>query len=174
VTNFGSFLNEFALNLLIALVVFAGMGLPIFAIFYNRFIDNRTDRNEHTSLYVAIGVLITLIVGGLFSWKAMILYLVLFGLSGLPMIVGEFQRTDRKHKERAARSVRRKRLPYAVNGRIEDAYDAMKEVQRLIGVAMKYNGKNVESAIPLAGATTEINLALSRLMEVKSIQLLEE
>jgi len=162
-TNYGSFLNEFAANLILALAVFAVMGLPTFGFFYNRFIDKRSDRNEHTSLYVAGGVMVTLLVGGLFSWKAMLLYAVLFFLSGFLMIAGEFERTTR-----------RKRYPYAATGRINDAYDNTKEALRLVALAMKNNGRNVETALPLAAATTEINKALILLNEVKNIQLLEE
>jgi hypothetical protein len=156
------------------------MGLPIFSFFYNRFIDQLDGKREHTSIYVAVGVLVTLAFGALFSWRASLLYLVLFGLSGLPMIFGEFRRTDQKHNaeklkiEEASKQPRRKRIPYAANARIEDAYDAIKEAQRLVALALKNNGKNVESALPLAMASTELNLAMTRLNEVKLIQQIEE
>jgi len=167
----GDFLNEFAVNLLPALTVFAMMGLPIFSHFYNQLMDKLANRSEHTSIYVAIGVAVTVVVGGLFSWKSALLYAILFGLSGMPMIIGEFRRTEVKVAEK---SLRRRRLPYAANGCIEDAHDAVKEAQRLIGVALKNNGKNVEAALSLAGASTEISLALSKLIELKSIQYVDK
>ena len=166
------FLNEYVMNSLPALIVFVVWLLPSFGYFYNKLMDRLTSRLEHTSLYVAIGVAVTIAVGALFSWKAALMYLILFGLSGLPMIIGEFKRTERKII--SAKAPRRKRLPYAANGRIEDAYDYVKEGQRLIDVAMKNNGQNVESALPLAEATTVLNRALTNLMEVKMIQNVEK
>lgn len=164
----GDFLNEFAVNMSVlpALIVFAALGLPTFGYFYNRLIDKLGD-HEHISLYVAIGNFVTILVGSLFSWKAGLLFLGLFLLDGLPMIAGEYRRTHRKSVEK---TLRRKRLPYAANARIEDAYDALREAQRLVGVAMKHNGRNVEAALPLAEASSQINLALSRLVELKGIQ----
>jgi len=168
------FLNEFAVNLQGALAVFAVMGLPTFSYFYNLFIDKRSDRNEHTSLYVAGGVLVTLLVGGLFSWKAMALYLALFFLSGSPMIRGEFKRTDRRYQQAKEKNLRRRRLPYAANGMIADAHDAAKEAQRLIGMALKSNGRNVQTAIQLAAAGSEVNEIISKMVELKLIQNVNE
>lgn len=168
----GSFLNEFAANLLTALAVFAVMGLPIFSIFYNTLMDRLASRNEHPSLYVAIGVGVTLLVGGLFSWKAMLLYAALFFLSGLPMIVGEFKRTEKKRER--VKSLRRKRLPYAANGMIADVHDAAKEAHRLTMMAVRSNGKNVETAVQLAGIGAELNEIITKTVELKLIQQIEE
>lgn len=170
------FVNEFALNMqmLPSLIVFVVLGLPIFGYFYNKLMDNLSLRGEHTSLYVAIGCFVVLVFGALISWRASLMFLALFALAGFPMIVGEFKRTEERKQSTKTKNLRRKRLPYAANGMIADAEDAAKEVQRLIGVAMKYNGKNIESAIPLAEATSQINLALTRLMEVKVIQQVDE
>ena len=170
----GAFLNEFAANLFTSLAVFAVMGLPIFSHFYNKLMDRLDKRSEHTSLYVAIGVAVTLAVGGLFSWKAMVLYLVLFALSGMPMIVGEFKRTDLKHQEVKDKNLRRRRLPYAANGMIADAHDAAKEAQRLIALAIRSNGKNVETTLQLAAAGTEVNEIISKMVELKLIQIVNE
>lgn len=165
----GDFLNEFAVNLLPTLAVFSALSLPIFGYFYNRLMNRLHGRNEHTSLFVAIGVSVTLLVSGLFSWRSMLLSFILFGLSGLPMIVGEFKRT-----EKTVHAPRRKRIPYAANGCIEDAHDAMKESLRLVCLAMKANGKNIESAIPLAHASTEINRAMAKIVELRLIQQIQE
>lgn len=170
----GAFLNEFAANLLQTLAVFAVMFLPGFSYFYNGLMDRLSHRGEHTSLYVAIGVSVTLLVGGLFSWKAMALYLVLFALSGVPMIVGEFKRTELRHHEETNITMRRKRLPYAANRIIADAHDAAREAQRLIGMALKSNGKNVETALQLAAVGAEVNEIISKMVELKLIQNVSE
>ena len=63
--NLGSFLNEYAANshVLSVWLVAVLIGLPVFAFFYNRFID-RLKGKEHTSLYVAFGNLVTIFGGG--------------------------------------------------------------------------------------------------------------
>ena len=168
--NYGSFLNEFAANLIPALAVFAAMFLPVFSIFYNGLMDRLSNRSEHTSLYVAIGVLVTLAVGGLFSWKAMALNVALFALSGLPMIIGEFRRTEKKIKKHIAR---RKRLPYAANGRIDDATMAVNEASRLLGMCLRERNETAR-ALQLATASHEIDVAHKSLLELKLIQQIEE
>jgi hypothetical protein len=166
------FLNEFVgkLQALPALIVFVLLSLPTFGYFYNKLMDRILSRTEHTSLYVVGGVAVTLAAGALFSWKSGLLYFLLFALSGLPMIVGEFRRTEQHNKTVRENKLRRKRLPYAVNGYIEDAYDAANAAQKLLDVAMKHNGKNVESAIPLAHASQEMSMVISNLVQVKLIQ----
>jgi hypothetical protein len=170
------FTNEFAANpqILPALIVFVSIALPIFGYFYNRLMDRLNGTKEHTSLYVAIGVAVTLLAGGLFSWRAALMYAALFTLSGLPMIAGEFRRTEEKKAASKTRTLRRKRLPYAANGRIEDAYDSVKEAQRLIGLAFKNNGTEPKSAVPMAEASHQLSTALIKLMEVKAIQQVDE
>lgn len=168
----GNFLNEFLLNsdLFAAVIVFVAVALPVFGHFYNQFIDGLKSRTEHTSLYVVGGVFVTIVAGALFSWKSALMFLVLFGLSGLPMIVGEFKRTD--HRVRLARVTKnkRKRLPYVANALIEEAFDDVKEAQRLIDVAFKNNGMNVPSALAMADASQKLSKAVSSLVELKGIQ----
>jgi hypothetical protein len=169
----GAFLNEFAVNLMPALAVFAVMSLPIFSVFYNQLMDRLAHRSEHTSLYVAIGVAVTLLVGGLFSWKAMLLYLALFALSGMPMIVGEFRRTERRHQQDSKPAPRRRRLPYAANGFIAEAYDNASEIQRLLKLALKSNGNNVATALQLSAMSGEVTGIIKNLLELKQIQNVE-
>ncbi len=170
------FWNQYVtkLQLLPALFVFAALGLPTFGYFYNQLMDRLQSKHEHISIYVAVGVAVNILIGAIFSWKSALLFFSLFSLSGLPMIVGEFKRTEYKKQIARSTRLRRKRLPYAANGCIEDAHDALKEAQRLVCMAMKHNGKNVESAISLAGASTEINQALGKLVELKLIQNMDE
>ena len=83
----GAFSNEFDAKLLIGLGVFALMAAPMFGYFYNKLMDRLDNEHEHTSLYVAGGNLFTLLIGALISWKAALLFFVLFALDGMPMIV---------------------------------------------------------------------------------------
>jgi predicted membrane channel-forming protein YqfA (hemolysin III family) len=172
----GVFVNEFAANpqVLPALVVFLLLSLPTFGYFYNKLMDRLNGRGEHMSLYVAIGCFVVLVFGSLISWRAALLYLFLFVLSGLPMIAGEFKRTEDRKTTSKTRSLRRKRLPYAANGCIEDAHDAAKEAQRLLGLAFKNNGKNPESSLPMAEASHHMNVVISKLVELKVIQNVDE
>jgi len=164
----GDFVNEFAVNLLPALTVFAVMGLPTFGYFYNLLMDRLHWRSEHTSLYVAIGEFAIIVVIGLFSWKAAVLSFVGNALAGAFMIAGEFRRTEAKKLQ--GKSLRRKRLPYAASGCIEDAYDAAQEAQRQLVIAFKSNGENVKCALPMAQASHELSIALTKLMELRNIQ----
>ncbi len=171
------FVNEFAANpqVLPALIVFIICALPTFGYFYNRLMDRLMNGNkERTSLYVAIGVFVTILFGGLVSWRASLMFLGLFALSGMPMIVGEFKRMDRRRETIHVKAMRRKRLPYAANGCIADAHDAAKEAQRLLTVAFKNNGKCVESSLPMSEASHQISLVISKLVELKLIQQVDE
>ena len=172
--NLGSFLNEFAAksSLFWALFVGAIFSLVIFGYFYKRLMDHLKDGDEHTSLYVAIGVGATILVAALFSWKAGLLNLIFFAASGLPMILGEFRRTKAKVEERT-KTPRRKRLPYAANGRIDDAVMDVKEASRLLGMALKEKEPTAR-ALQLAQASHELNDASTKLLELKLIQQIEE
>ena len=169
----GDFVNEFAANPQVfpALIVFLLLASPTFGYFYNRWIDNLIRPGEHTSLYVAGGVLITLALGALVSFRGAVLYLALFALTGLPMIAGEFKRTEERRSASKTKNLRRKRLPYAANGAIADAHDAAREAQRLLSVAFKNNGKCVESSLPMSEASHQLSLVISKLVELKLIQM---
>jgi len=110
----GNFGNEFGKELGIAIGVFIFFGAIAFGYFYNKLMD-KLKEGEHTSLYVMIGVAITLAFVALFSWKAALLTIIVFALTGTPMIVGDFKRTLRKSK-----ASRRKPMPYVANGLIDD------------------------------------------------------
>ena len=161
----GAFLNELDANLQSALVVFIVIGAPVFGYFYNRLMDSLKGEHEHTSLYVAIGVTITLGFGALLSWKASLLLLSIFCLTGLPMIVGEFLRTEKKRKS----TPRRKRLPYAANGILDEARIAATETHRLIGKALQANTLE-EIYKHLASASHELTTVNNKITEVKQIQ----
>jgi len=168
--NMGLFLNEFAAKLFWPLAVAAMFILPIFGHFYNKLMDKLEGKDEHTSLYVALGNLVTIGIASIFSWKAALLFLILFMADGTPMIFGEFKRTERRAKKKTPR---RKRIPYAANGRIDDATLDVKEASRLIGKALKEKDMTI-SAVQLAEAGHELNDAHAKLVELKLIQQIEE
>lgn len=163
----GDFLNEYAANLevFLPLVVIAALGLPVFAYFFNDFID-KLDDGEHTSVYVAFGVGITIVVAALFSWKGALLHLILFTLDGLPMIVGDYRRA---RKQKLEKTIRVKRLPYKANAFIDDIEMAAKESRRMLNSAFKTKD-DMERAIKLATISNELNIISEKIYELKSIQ----
>jgi hypothetical protein len=163
--NTGLFLNESAPNLHVGLVVFIVIGAPTFGYFFNRLMDRLNPKYEHTSLYVVIGVFVTLVFISLLSWKSAVFNLVVFGLTGLPMIVGEFLRTERKRK-----TARVKRLPYKANGLIDDAKMASTQAHQHIARALNTNDPETQYK-HLAAAGLELTTVFNRLNEVKQIQL---
>jgi len=172
--NLGDFLNEYVANSPVFWGLFVGaiFSLAIFGYFYNRLMDHLKDGDEHTSIYVAIGVGVTIAVAAIFSWKAGLLNLILFAASGLPMIIGEFRRTKVKVEEKKS-TPRRKRLPYAANGRIDDASMSVKEASRLLGMSLKEKDGTAR-ALQIASASHELNSAHEKLVELKLIQQIEE
>jgi len=106
----GPFSNQFDVKLQIGIAVFILLAAPIFGYFYNKAL-NKVGENEHTSLYVVIGVFFTIAFGALISWKSALMMLILFGLTGIPMIAGEYKRSAKKQKtpRRKKTSIRRQR-----------------------------------------------------------------
>jgi hypothetical protein len=154
----GDFGNEYVANLqvLLPLIVAIVLGLPMFGHAYNKLMDALKGK-EHTSIYVAGGVLFTLAAGALISWKSALLFTVLFALDGIFMIVGEFKRTEKQSK-----TPRRKRMPYAANGLIDDAKIAATEIHKLMGKEM--------NMLELVKVQRELTTVLLRLEELKNIQ----
>lgn len=169
--NLGDFLNEYAAKLFWPMAVAALFLLPIFGHFYNKLMDALDGNDEHASIYVALGNLATIGAAALFSWKAGLLFLIFFIADGLPMIYGEFKRTSKRVYEK--KQPRRKRLPYAANGRVDDATMAISEAQRLVGKALKEKDLAIRS-LQLAEAIHELGHAHAKLLEVKLIQQIEE
>lgn len=161
----GSFGNEYAANLQILwpLSIAIIFLLLNFGYFYNRLMDSLKGK-EHTSLYVAGGVLVTIAVAALISWKSALLFTVLFTLDGIPMIVGEFKRT---HKQE--RQSRRKRMPYVCNGLIDEAKMSAEKINRLIGKAIEKEDWKL-----IAQLSNENTVVLLKLTELKNIQINEK
>lgn len=157
----GDFGNEYVANLQVIypLGVALIFLLIIFGYFYNRLMGALKGK-EHTSLYVAGGVLITLAAGAVISWKSALLYLILFALDGIFMMVGEFKRTEKQ-----AKSPRRRRMPYAANGLIDDAKMSATELHKHIGQYLQSNDPKQINQMQV-----EVTTILVRLTELKNIQ----
>jgi hypothetical protein len=163
----GTFLNQYAVNLqvLLPLAVAILISLPVFGYFYNKLM-NSLHATEHSSIYVAIGVAVTLAAGALISWKASLLFAVLFSLDGIFMIAGEFKRTDKKHK-----SIRRKRYPYVANGLLDEIKMSITSARKCLGNCIK--NKNVSDA-DINLLEHELNNINLKVLEIQNIQLNEK
>lgn len=157
----GDFGNEYVSNLqvFLPLIVALVILLPLFGWLYNRLMDSLKGK-EHTSIYVTGGVLITIAAGAAISWKSALLFLVLFVLDGVFMIVGEFQRTEKQ-----AKTPRRKRMPYAANGLIDEAKMAAAELHKHIGQYLQSDDPKQINQMQV-----EVTTILLKLTELKSIQ----
>ena len=163
----GSFLNQYAVNLqvILPLAVAILIGLPVFGYSYNKLMDALNGK-EHASIYVACGVLLTLAVGALISWKSALLFTILFALDGFFMIAGEFKRTEKKQK-----SVRRKRYPYTANGILEEAKMAIASARRTYGKAIKAGKVTPDDLLLIEHELNTINL---KILEIQQIQISEK
>jgi len=164
----GNFGNEYVANLQIALplavaIIFL---LIIFGYFYNRLMDSLNGK-EHSSLYVAGGVIITVGAAALISWKSALLFTVLFILDGIFMIAGEFKRTEKKHRS----SPRRKRMPYVANGLLDEAKMAITEARNRLGKGIKNGGVTSEDLHVIEHELNTVNL---KILEVQHIQVNEK
>jgi hypothetical protein len=158
----GDFLNEYAANpqVIFPLVVTIIFTLVIFGYFYNRLMDKLRGK-EHTSIYVAGGVIVTITAAALISWKSALLFAVLFVLDGIFMMVGEYKRTERKQRS----APRRKRMGYAANGLIDEAKMSATEIHRLMGKELEAHEPGI-----LLKIQRELTTILLRLEELKKIQ----
>jgi len=149
----GDFLNGFVQDpqnfwTAIASVVVA---LAIFGWRYNKWMDDLgEDKDGYTALLVALGVVVTQLGVAVISWRAAVLGVALYFADGLFMIFGDIRRSLTKRKKDAKKKApRRKPLPYAAAGLIDDALIALSEAQRemkaLLGVCFgeNYGRENV-------------------------------
>lgn len=156
----GDFLNEYAakLQVFFPVIVAVIILLPVFGYFYNRLMDKLKGK-EHMSVYVAGGVLVTLGAGALISWKSSLLFLVLFGLDGIFMMVGEYKRTEKQAKTRV------KRLPYKANAMIDAAKMSATSMHMLIGKMLETPDEKLLNRVQ-----HELTTVMVTLEELKNIQ----
>ena len=163
----GNFLNEFAANLqvFLPLVVGLALGLLIFGYFYNRIVAG--DKTGQRSLYVIGGVLVTLLAGALFSWKAAALYLVLFSLSGLFMAIGDYQRG--RAAANAPKKPRIKRSSYKINGLVDACAMSVEQSNQYLLDALRKNDR-ADLIQLIALAQNEYSNMRLAIQQIRSIQ----
>lgn len=167
IVKFGDFLNEYAtkLHVFLPLVVGVAISLPVFSIFYNRLMDKLDENSEeHTSIWVAIGVAVVIGAGALFSWKMAVFMLSLFALAGFPMIFGDFRREDK----RKANARNPKRLPYKANAILDEIRMATTEARTVLGKSIKEEREPTDKEI--VRIERELNTTLLRLAELDVLQ----
>lgn len=159
--NLGDFLNQYVAKLqvfspvIVAIIIL----LPFFGYFYNKLMDKLKGK-EHTSMYVAGGVLVTLGAGALISWKSALLFLILFALDGAFMIVGEYKRTEKQ-----AKAPRVKRLPYKANAIIDDLKLSATSINHILGKEI-----DTHEAQNITRIQRELATVLVSIEELKNIQ----
>jgi hypothetical protein len=98
----------------------------------------------------------------LFSWKAALMYLGLFSLSGIFMVIGNYQRDFKKAKSS-------KRGPY-VGGYISAAAMAGEEAARYLCQALKKRNDTNEMLAMIGLANQELTTLRMNLSDVKRIK----
>jgi hypothetical protein len=73
--------------------------LVAFGAAYNSLMDRLRNKSGYVSIFVAGGVLVTLVGVAIISWQAALLALGAFACSGLPMIAGSMYRYMRATEE---------------------------------------------------------------------------
>ncbi|HAE59331.1 MAG TPA: hypothetical protein DCG54_07455 [Anaerolineae bacterium] len=133
----GDFLNEFAskMHVFPALVVGALIGALVFSYWYNRIVEGDTKGNR--SLYVIGGVLVSLGLISLFSWKAGLLGLVVFSCTGLFMAIGDYQRGIKRAAKASEAKPRIKRATYKINGLVDSCAMSVEQSSNYLLDALK-------------------------------------
>ncbi len=91
-------------------LVIAFIALLAFGFVYNKLVEHFQKRTlRYTAELVAGGVLVTLIASGFFiGWNNMLIVLVFFAASGLPMMIGSWNRSA--HDDEEAKKVTQDQL----------------------------------------------------------------
>lgn len=175
--DFGGFLNSYVTDSqnfwTAALAVFTF--LVLFGWRYNRWMDELGEKKAgYTAMLVAGGTIITLLGVAVISWKAAVLTLGAFVADGLFMLVGDAQRHIRQREKEARRrrsAPRRKPLPYAAAGLVDDALMATSEAQRALKRIVDSEGMDMAEMIRhVAVANLELSSVVMKLWEVKNIR----
>ncbi len=167
------FFNEFVKDsqVLGIVAIAGGAFLALFSILYNRWMDDLGEKKRgYTALLVVGGNAITLLVVAVISWRAATLVLVAFVISGLAMIFGDIRRENIRREAEIKtinrRSPRRKALPYAAAGLVDDAAMLIGEAQREIKRALDGNSDPAK----LGKAGINITEALAKLAEARKTE----
>ena len=166
----GEFLNEYVndLHTILPLAIGSFILLVMFSILYNRWMtDLGTKKEGYLAFFVAAGNVFTLLAGvAVFSWKAAVLALLAFIVSGTPMIIGDVHRSVvRREQGIAAKTPRRKPLPYAAHRLIADAYDELVAVEHKLELVI---AEKKHELIPLILAG--VSKSLRHISEAKNTE----
>jgi hypothetical protein len=168
--DMGEFVNGFVKDAQ-TFWLLSGAGLLILVIFsalFNRWVADLGDRKiGYTALLVAVGNVVTLLIVAVISWKAAGIVLVAFIASGMVMIVGDVERSHEK-REQAAKNARprRKALPYAACGLIDEANMLLSPVER--GLKAMLMGELDVRKIGLFALN--VKDAISKLQEARKVE----
>lgn len=167
----GQFLNSFATDwrVLIAICLADMAVLAVFSVMFNHWVGGLGEKkNGYTALLVAIGNAVTLLLMAIISWKAAAVAGLAFVVSGTAMIAGDVNRSH-KQRELAARNAgkpRRKALPYAAAGLIDEAIMLLAQVER--GMKAMLEGKSDDRKAGLMALS--IKEASQKLIEARKVE----
>lgn len=167
--DFGSFLNPFLedARMFVPVAIGIALALFLFGYFYNRALDNMSERRGRTAFFVVGGTLFTLGMIAILSWKAAVLALCAFAIDGAWMIMGDVTRAiSRLEKENRNPRKQRKPLPYAAAALVDDSIMALSVSQRIVKEMLKdgLDGKKVG----LIGL--QIAEAIQKLIEARKVE----
>ncbi len=166
--DFGNILNTFVedAHIFWPLCVALAASLWLFSMLYNRWMDDLAEaKSGYTALLVALGNGVTLAVVAVLSWKAAVLVAAAFVISGAAMIAGDIRRNHLQQKK-TIRALKRKPLPYAAAGLIDEAVMLISEGQRTIKTILK--GPYDAQRLGIVGiALTE---AIAKLNEARRVE----
>ena len=168
----GQFLNSFATDMrVLTAICLADLAvLAVFSVIFNHWVGNLPAERKigYTALLVAIGNAVTLLLVAIISWKAAAVAGLAFVFSGTAMIIGDVDRSH-KQREQAARQAgkpRRKALPYAACGLIDEAVMLLAQVER--GMKLMLEGKSDDRKAGLMALS--IKEASQKLIEARKVE----
>jgi hypothetical protein len=166
----GQFLNSFAQDpqsfwTAVAAVIAA---LGLFSWQYNAWIGRLGEKKKgYLGLLVAAGTLVILLGMAVISWKSAVLGLIFFAAGGSIMILGDIGRSvQERERTSAKKGDRRKPLPYAAAGLIDEASMSLAEAQRDLRAVLA--GKGDDKKLGLIALS--LASAIQKLSEAKKVE----
>jgi hypothetical protein len=164
----GNFINTFvADSQAFTLAAIGGAAfLAVFSILYNRWMTDLGERKHgYTALLVALGNAVTLGVVAVISWKAALLGFIAFVVSGTAMIIGDIQRAD-KARQKTKKTARRKALPYAAAGLVDESIDLLTAADRNITRWLQNDASERQVAL----TALSVKDAIHKLTEARKVE----
>ena len=168
----GQFLNEFATDtrVLVPVALASLAVLAVFSVLFDHWVGNLASEKKigYSAILVALGNIVTLLMVAIISWKAAILVGLAFIASGFMVIIGDVNRSHNTRKQAVlvASKPRRKALPYAACGLIDDAIILLSNVEW--GMRSVLEGKSDDRKIGLIALN--VKEAIIKLTEARKIE----